>query len=84
MRKAAVLVGISDTYINHVENGRIDLRAEIVGRLVKAYGSSMSEFKSFKDGNKAVPKNHLDECILLLKRMPQEKLAAIYGLLKNF
>jgi DNA-binding XRE family transcriptional regulator len=45
-RRAAVLAGVSDTSINHLEHGRLDLNPEIIQKLLIAYGYAKYHSKS--------------------------------------
>lgn len=74
---------ITGSAIAHIEHGRMDIPAARVEILVKAYGSTMEQFNSLL-GAEEVPVNKRDECLAIVKRLDDSKVAAVYGLLVNF
>lgn len=84
MRKAGLVIGISDTFVNHCEHGRIDLTASIILKFLNAYGYEQSYFQKLVDGKIEIPANQLEECVTLLKRMPVEKLKTVKTILQSF
>ena len=46
MREAGFLLGKSDSYISHIETGRLDFpRGDILEKFLSAYGVSAQEFR---------------------------------------
>ena len=46
MREAGYFLGKSDSYISHIETGRLDFpNCDILEKLLRAYGVSVQEFK---------------------------------------
>ncbi len=45
MRKAGSLFGTSDAFVNHSENGRIDLTPTLIMKFLNAYGFEYEYFK---------------------------------------
>lgn len=84
MRRAAVLVGVSDTFVNHLENGRIDLKPEIIHKLLIAYGYSYEDFIKFKDPENDLPEAIRYECLQIIKRLSLEKLKTVKTILQSF
>jgi len=84
MRGAAKIVGISEAQINHSENGRMDIKPDLVLKVVVAYDYSYQDFLDFLSGNKQAPEHLLSECIELLKRLKPEKLRSIKAILESF
>jgi len=83
MRKAAGLIGISDTYIAHVETGRMDIpKGEKLKRLIHAYGVQSTAYferlKSFTE--KRDRRVELDE---LVKRMRDKELDTILAVARG-
>jgi transcriptional regulator with XRE-family HTH domain len=84
MRRAAVLVGVSDTFINHLEHGRLDLNPEIIHKLLIAYGYSYEEFIKFQDPRNELPEAIRHECLEIIKRLSFEKLKTVKAILQSF
>lgn len=79
MKKAGALIGLSDSYISHIENGRLDppkgKRLEQIlsgygGITVKSYYDRVRRFK-----RKITPLEELNE---LLEKLPDEKIKMLY------
>jgi hypothetical protein len=83
MRKAATLIEKSEAYVNHCENGRIDLKTPIIIRFIKAYGYDYEYFHQICTGEIPIPENDFDVCIEILKRLGPEKLKIATTILKN-
>jgi len=75
--------GITGSAIAHIEHGRMDIPLARIEALVKAYGSSMDHFNALI-GAEEVPTNKRDECLAIIRRLDDGKVAAVYGLLATF
>lgn len=84
IRKAAKVVGLSDTKINHSENGRCDLNPELILKLLNGYGYSYGEFMELVQGNKQMPNNYYAQCLEILKRLDKNKLKTVKAILESF
>jgi transcriptional regulator with XRE-family HTH domain len=84
MRRAATLVGVSDTFINHLEHGRLDLRPEIIHKLLITYGYSYEEFIKFQDPQNDLPEAIRHECLQIIRRLSLEKLKTVKTILQSF
>ena len=84
MRRAGKALGLSDSTISHAENGRLDLKPELIQKLVVGYGYSYSDFLEYSSGKKEVPENILNECIGILRRLKPEKLRTVKAVLESF
>ena len=84
IRNAAKVIGVSDTKINHAENGRCDLNPGLILKLLNGYGFSYEEFMELVSGNKKMPANDYAECIEILKRLDKEKLRTVKAILDSF
>lgn len=84
MRQAGLLFKTSDAFVNHSENGRIDLTPTIIMKFLNAYGFEYEYFKKLVDGKIEIPENQLEECISILKRMAPEKLKTVKTILQSF
>jgi plasmid maintenance system antidote protein VapI len=84
MRRAATLIGVSDSFINHAENGRLDLTPAIILKLVTAYGYSYEEFINFKERKDEMPEALRYECIEIIKRLSLDKLKTVKTILQSF
>jgi transcriptional regulator with XRE-family HTH domain len=79
-----VLAGVSDTFINHLEHGRLDLNPEIIQKLLIAYGYSYEEFIKFKDPKNDLPEAIRHECLEIIRRLSFEKLKTVKAILQSF
>lgn len=84
MRKAALVLGTSEAFINHSEHGRIDLTPTIIVRFLNAYGFDYSYFKDLLEDKIEIPENQLEDCINILKKLAPEKLKTIKAILQSF
>lgn len=84
IRSAAKVIGVSDTKINHAENGRCDLNPGLILKLLNGYGYTYEEFIELVKGNKKMPENTFNECIEILKRLDKEKLKTVKAILESF
>lgn len=50
MRRAGLLIGTSDAFINHSENGRLDLTPTNIMKLLNAYGYQWDYFQKLVKG----------------------------------
>jgi hypothetical protein len=51
MRRAGLLIGTSDAFINHSENGRLDLTPTNIMKLLNAYGYQWDYFQKLVKGD---------------------------------
>lgn len=84
MRKAGALLGVSDSTISHIENGRADLRPEITLRLLKMYDYTFEQFISMGNGEMELPHSLRRECLEIIKRLDEEKLKTVKVILHSF
>jgi transcriptional regulator with XRE-family HTH domain len=84
MRKAGELIGVTDSYISHIENGRVDFPSgERLEKILTAYGGM--KIKSFyeKARNWRERITAKDELVELICKMNDEKIKFLLGLAKN-
>ena len=84
MRRAGLLIGTSDAFINHSENGRLDLTPTNIMKLLNAYGYQWEYFQKLVKGEIDLPENDFDECVQILKRLTPEKLKIVKNILSSF
>ena len=84
MRKASDIIGVSSSYVNHAENGRLDLNTSIIIKFLKAYSYSLEDFQSMINGDFKIPEHTLSECIAILKRLDPVKLKTVKTILDSF
>lgn len=83
MIKAAALIGVSDSYIAHVETGRMDVpKGEKLKRLIHAYGvRSTSYYERLNNFSlRHDPRQELDE---LLKRMRDKEIETVLAVARG-
>ena len=81
VRKAAKIVGLSDTKISHSENGRCDLNPSIILKCINAYGYSYEDFKMMLEGEIEVPDHIRSECVDIINRLAEKKLKMVKAFL---
>ena len=82
-RKAAELVGVPPTTINHTENGRAYIKREYVRKFIDAFEYSWSDWNDFLEGPN--PELELREnCKKLIDLLGKDKLAFVYEFLTNY
>ena len=84
MRKAASLIGVSSSIVNHAENGRMDLTPTVIMKFLKAYGYQFEEFQEMLEGKIQVPEHLRSECIEIIKRIEESKLKTVKAFLMTF
>lgn len=84
MRRAAAIVGTSDSTINHLDNGRMDITEKWIFKLVGAYGYTYDDFMDYMENKKRLPLDVLNDCITILQKLPPDKLWAVKGILDSF
>jgi hypothetical protein len=84
MRKAATLIGFSDTFVCHCEQGRIDLKPAIVAKFLHVYGYDYGHFQKLVTGQIEMPEDLMEECVLLLKKLNKDKLKTVKSILQSF
>lgn len=84
IRNAAKVIGVSDTKVNHIENGRCDLNPQLTLKFLNGYGYSYEEFMELIQGKKALPANDYAECLEILKRLSKDKLRTVKAILESF
>lgn len=84
MRKAGGLINYSDSSISHFEQGRMDLKPDLIEKLVLAYGYTMDEFNEYLNGKPLPVLSIKDACFGLIDRLDESKLRAVHSLLANF
>ena len=83
-RQAGKLIGLSGSYVNHVEHGRMDFPKHRLDQLLLAYGFSVTEFAEYQNGKDIPIVSIMDECLALLGRVNEEKLRTVHAVLLGF
>jgi transcriptional regulator with XRE-family HTH domain len=84
MKKAGALVGKSDSYIAHIETGRMEVpEGEKLQRLLDIY--SGIKIKSFYEKVREYKKTATprDELMELVEKMAEEKILTVLNIVKN-
>lgn len=84
LSKVGRIINKSDTWVSHIEHGRIDIGPKKVLILLNVYGYSYDYFLQLVEGNREMPSNHFAECMEILKRMDKEKLKTVKAILESF
>lgn len=84
MRDVGKIINKSAATINHVENGRVDLRPQFIIKLLDIYGVTYSYFLDLCKGKIETPEHVRSDCISIIKRVPHDKLKAIKTILESF
>lgn len=83
MIKAAMVIGVSDSYIAHIETGRMDVpRGEKLKRLIHAYGIRSTTYfeRLSKFSEKPDPRVELGE---LVKRMRDKEVDTVLAVARG-
>ena len=82
MRKAAEILGLSDSYIAHIETGRLDFpRGEKLNRLLHAYGvKSTAFYERLKTFSASDPRADLTE---ILDRMRDREIETVLAVARG-
>ncbi len=84
MRKAGLLIGVTDSYISHIENGRVDFpKGERLEKILTAYGGmkQKSFYERVRNWKKKVTAK--DELLDLIEKMNDDKVHFLHGLAKT-
>lgn len=84
MRAAGRLVDLSDSWISHIEQGRMDLDERKIMRLVAAYGFTRPEYEAMLSGAEVPYTSIKDECAALIDRIDAAKLKTVLAVLRGF
>ncbi|OFZ79445.1 MAG: hypothetical protein A2583_03095 [Bdellovibrionales bacterium RIFOXYD1_FULL_53_11] len=84
MRAAGRLMGLSDSWISHIEQGRMDLDERKISRLIAAYGFTRQEYETLLAGGEVPYTSLMDECIALIDRIEEDKLKTVLAVLRGF
>lgn len=84
MRAAGRMVGLSDSWVSHIEQGRLDLDDRKISRLIDAYGFSRREYETLLNGGEVPFNNIKDECIALIDQIDDAKLRTVLAVLRGF
>lgn len=83
MRKAAALIGKSDTFISHLEHGRLDIRNNIIQEIVTAYGHNMDEFQTFMEQDESLFIDYREDLINFIHKMDDAQIIKAFNILKT-
>ena len=83
IRKAASRIGKSSSWLNHLESGRFDPRPIDLEIVAKGYGIKPIELGKIANSTTEIElTNFRAECLLIVTRMTDEKLQALYSMIK--
>lgn len=74
MRKVAQITGLSSSIINHLENGRLDIKDHHLERLLPIYGVTHDIYMLFVTGKNALPQDLEADLIRLIKTMTIDEM----------
>ncbi len=84
MRKAGELIGVTDSYISHIENGRVDFpKGERLEKILSAYGGMKLKSFNEKARNWREKMTVKDELLELVERMNDDKICILLSLAKS-
>ncbi|QDK42738.1 hypothetical protein DOM21_15020 [Bacteriovorax stolpii] len=84
MRRVGKLIGVSDSTISHLENGRADIRPELVMKLLNLYECTYEKYLAMCAGKIELPQSIRRECLEIIKRMDDDKLRTVKTILMTF
>ncbi len=81
--KASLVCGYHKGAIGYIENGRIQLPQSRIQYIVQSYGFTMKDFERHMKADVLVTEIQ-DECISIIRGLPEKNLKAVHPLLLNF
>jgi HTH-type transcriptional regulator, competence development regulator len=84
MRKAAELIGLSDSYIAHIETGRMDPPTGIkLDRMLKIYGNLKQKtfYEYVRNFKKKI--SHREELQEIIDRMKEDKITIVLNIVRG-
>lgn len=83
IRQVAKELGYSETYLRHIEKGRLDIPSELFTRkLLAVYDVTLRQFKKRTSGNLEIDKRK--ECLDLVNRLDDHSLDIVWKILQQF
>jgi len=83
IRQVAKELGYSETYLRHIEKGRLDLPSEIfIRKILALYEVTFRQFKKRIGANFEIDKR--SECIDLIARIDEKSLDIVWKILQQF
>lgn len=84
MRRAGELIGVSDSYISHIENGRTDFpRGQRLDKFLSAYGGIKQKSFYEKVRNWKDRISPLEELVELVSKLNEEKIRFLMNIARN-
>jgi len=81
MREAGSLMGWSDTYVSHIENGRVDVpEGERLEKMLIAYGGMSKKSFIEKIRRFRIEQTPLDDLNELIPRLTRDQIQAVLAL----
>lgn len=85
IRKSAKLVGKSASWLAHFETGRFDPKPQDYKLVASIFDLNLKQLRSkVAAATEDDLVNIREECRLIISRMPQERIIAVYQMLKVF
>lgn len=83
MRKVGMMSGFNPSIINHLENGRLDIKPHHLKILLPIYGANLQIFQLFESGASPLPQDMKTDCKALIDTMNEEQLKMIYPVVRS-
>jgi transcriptional regulator with XRE-family HTH domain len=84
LRKLAKAMNIHESSVSDRENGRVEfISDEYIRSFVHTLGYEMADWSDFINGKTTIY-DIRSECINIIEKLENDKLQAIYGMLRNF
>lgn len=84
VKKASVAIGTNKSTLTALENGRIDLSAEWIKRILKGYSVSEASFNQLIDARDSIKEEIVSEVNEMLLKLSDERLLIIRQMLISF
>lgn len=83
IRKVAKELGYSETYLRHIEKGRLDIPSEsFTRRILALYSVTLRQFKKRASGELKIDKR--DECMNIINHIDDQSLDIVWKILQQF
>lgn len=83
IRQVAKELGYSETYLRHIEKGRLDIPSEaFTRRTLSFYNVTLRQFKKRASGVLEIDKR--DECMSIINRINDHSLDIVWKILQQF
>ncbi len=78
------MIGMSGTFVSHIEHGRIDVKAQDIRKFLKAYCFTVDEFENYMATSEEVISDYREDLYRMILKMSEPQLFQLYSFAKSF